>query len=126
MNNKDPKNGPYDDFSESSDESSGGNRWDDADLDGLEYKHVFVDDGDAEEKLPEFFDTNLVQKNRQKRDECQLCGNTFNKLAKKRYFCNYCGRSICDACSQNYRRLSQMDKKNHKVCDFCDHQLSNF
>ena len=109
-----------------SEDSSGSNRWDNADLDDLDYKNVFVDDGDAEERLPEFFDTNLVYKNREKREDCQLCGCEFSKLTKKRFYCSYCGRSVCDACSQNFRRLSQMDKKQHKICDFCDHQLSNF
>jgi biotin synthase-like enzyme len=95
MHQIDPKNGPE----ESASGSSDSNRWDTADLDDLDYKNVFVDDGDAEERLPEFFDTSLVHKNRQRKDECQLCGLAFNKVTKKRYHCNYCGRSICDACS---------------------------
>ena len=111
--------------------SSGSNRWENADLDGMDLKCVFVDDGDAEDKLPEFFDTNLVHRNRQKKDNCQLCGHHFNNLTKvlskgdKRFYCKHCGKSVCDACSQNLRKLSKMDKKAHKICDFCDHSISN-
>jgi hypothetical protein len=65
MDNKEAKNGPADEMeSSSSGGSSGSNRWDNADLDDHDYKNVFVDDGEGEEKLPEFFDTTLVQKNR--------------------------------------------------------------
>ena len=48
---------------------SSGNRWDPNILNELECKNVFVDD--ADEHLPDTFDTENV--NKVKRDDCALC-----------------------------------------------------
>lgn len=100
---------------------SSGNRWNPDVLDDMECKNVFVDD--AEEHLPELFDHERIPK--VKTEECQLCQETFNLLKRQRHYCKSCGLSVCDLCSQSSRRLSKMDKKEHRVCDKCDHTLSN-
>jgi len=91
---------------------------------------VFVDDGNDEDRLPDFFDTNIIHERRHKKNYCMLClieFGGFGKLGvgKKRLNCKKCGISVCELCSQTSRRLSKMDKKSYKVCDRCDHSMSN-
>ena len=85
--------------------------------------NVFVDQGDVEDNLPEFFDVNMVNKSKGK--NCYLCQTEFGKIRKKRINCKMCGQSCCDLCTQNIRRLSKIDKKQYQICDRCDHQMSN-
>jgi len=54
-----------------------------------------------------------------------LCFEQFNMLLKKRNYCKKCGSSVCELCSQSSRRLSKSDKREYRVCDACDHHLSN-
>ena len=63
--------------------------------------------------------------NNRNNDECTLCDKKFGKLKMNRKHCNLCGISVCGYCSNNRKRLSQMDKKSYRVCDFCDVKLTN-
>ena len=108
----------------SSEESSGGeDRWDPDILDTMDGICVFMDNGDEEEDLPELYDVSIVRK--EKRENCHLCDVAFNFLLKKHHFCNLCGHSICDSCSNQARRLSKRDKKKYRICDLCDHKKTN-
>mmetsp|Transcript_6912 Transcript_6912/g.8276 ORF Transcript_6912/g.8276 Transcript_6912/m.8276 type:complete len:94 (+) Transcript_6912:424-705(+) len=55
-----------------------------------------------------------------------LCSETyghFKMLSKKN--CRRCGKSICENCGKQSRRLSQLDPKKHRVCDECDALMAN-
>jgi hypothetical protein len=71
-------------------------RWDPNLLEDMDYKNVFVEEGEPEDTLPDFFDVNVITSKKQ--DWCYLCQAVF-KLSKKRYFCKACGKSCCDMCS---------------------------
>ena len=101
--------------------SSDSNRWNPDILNEFECKNVYLDE--EEDNLPEFFDVDKVVKS--KRDECSLCHEGFNMLLKKRNYCKRCGGSVCELCSQTSRKLSKSDKREYRVCDVCDHQMSN-
>ena len=47
-------------------------------FDGIACTQVFVDNGD--DKLPEFFDTNVIHTKRKKLNYCQLCTKEFGQL----------------------------------------------
>ena len=40
--------------------------------------------------------------------------------------CNRCGKAVCEQCSTSKRRLSKLEKKKYRVCDYCDTVLVNF
>jgi hypothetical protein len=88
----------------------------------MEGKNVFLGQVEDDEYMSDEVDFELVPK--RKEDNCFLCQTAFN-LLKKRNFCKRCGRSACEMCSQNKRRLSTKDKNKYKICDKCDHDMSN-
>ena len=73
--------------------------------------------------LPETVDADRDQFNENK--FCELCDTTFN-LITKRHHCRKCNKSVCHACSGTKRQISKQDTTLHRVCDYCDTQLSNF
>ena len=105
----------------SSGSDSGAQRYYEHLLKDMECNLMFLDD--AEEHLPEIFDVASVKKDL--KDECKHCSETFSKLRNPRHHCRKCGASVCDLCSQTHRRLSKRDKNKHRVCDICDHMISN-
>ena len=60
-------------------DDSANNRWNPDILNEFECKNIFTDD--ADEHLPELFDTEKV--NMVKSKECKLCQEPFNMLKKK-------------------------------------------
>lgn len=75
--------------SEEEESDSSGDRWDPAILSDMDCVNVFVDQGDVEDNLPEFFDVNMV--NKYKHKNCYLCQTEFGKISKKRILCKMCG-----------------------------------
>ena len=116
----------YQDSQHSSDDddgnSSGEERWNPDILNEFECKNVFIEDED--DHLPDFFDVDKV--NKTKKDECGLCFESIGGILKKRNYCKKCGSNVCELCSQTHRRLSKSDKREYRVCDSCDHQMSNY
>jgi len=96
----------------------------------MECKQVFIGERDRkggfnEDRLPEFFDISVIKKNlrSKKQDHCELCTKDLGMF--KKCHCLKCGATVCDQCSMESRRLSKMDKRLHKVCDKCDHEMNN-
>jgi len=89
---------------------------------------VFLDDeAHLEETLPDLFDVGQVQMLTS--NHCMLCSKLYNVsmlFGTDKQNCSRCGKSVCDNCSQAKVRLSKLEKKKHRVCDFCDSVLSNF
>eukprot|EP00347_Sterkiella_histriomuscorum_P006113 403354017 len=64
-------------------------------------------------------------------DSCFSCQKSLKKklgalMKKGRHHCRRCGRTVCDKCWQNQKRISQSDKTVYQVCDQCDFEISNF
>lgn len=96
MTAEDHKEQEDDDASSKSSASGGGQRYYENLLNDMECNLMFLDD--AEEHLPEIFD--VVSVKRDNKDECKLCGETFNRMRCPRHHCRKCGASVCDLCSQ--------------------------
>ena len=84
---------------------------------------MIVQTSEYEDFLPGMFDFKMVPQKVYK--NCYLCEVEFKKFKKKSFQCKRCGQSVCDPCSRNMVRLSQMDKKAYKVCDMCEHEMLN-
>ena len=109
---------------DSEDSDAGPTRW--KEPSSLEMDCVFLDDETTrdENALPEIFDLDSILQ--QDSRFCMLCSEAyghFKMLSKKN--CRRCGKSVCENCSKSQRRLSQLDKKQHRVCDECDALMSN-
>ena len=64
-------------------------------------------------------------------EQCFSCHKTlarkFGGIMKKgRHHCRKCGRTVCDRCRQNKRRLAKGEKKEEQVCDQCDFEIGNY
>jgi hypothetical protein len=73
------------------------------------------------EGLPDDCET-VDEKNFDNEDQCYLClkalAKKFGGLRKKgRHHCRKCGRTVCDRCRQNRKRISKNDKNEYLVCD---------
>ena len=57
---------------------------------------------------------------------CMLCSETFGriKIIFKRH-CKRCGKAVCHNCSNQKRRLCQIEGKKRRVCDECDALMDN-
>lgn len=81
-----------------------------------------ADDANLPDKIPD-----LDRSKFNEMPSCELCDRDFNKLKRiDRHHCRKCYRSVCDKCSMSRRKLSKACKDPHRVCDYCDTQLSNF
>jgi hypothetical protein len=68
------------------------------------------------QNLPKIFDQSRVKK--QKLENCSLCRVSISGMfAKKHFNCTMCGCSCCQMCSQFTMALSQVDKKEYRVCN---------
>ena len=55
-----------------------------------------------------------------------LCSETFGAFRMVlKHNCHRCGKAVCENCSKQKRRLSQLDQKKHRVCDECDALMAN-
>ena len=84
---------------------------------------TIVQTSEYEDFLPGMFD--FKQVNQRIYKNCYLCDVKFERFKKTAYQCKRCGQSVCDLCSRNMLKLSQIDKKLYKVCDMCEHEMLN-
>ena len=112
-----------DDASASSSSGDSANRFDERLLDDMECSVHFMDA--AEDFLPEYFPVDSVKLINS--STCEVCSETFTtKLGSRpRRHCRKCGVSVCDLCSQSQRRLMKSETTKYRVCDLCDHLISN-
>ena len=85
------------------------------------------------EGLPEEFEIK-TEKNKEFNNSstCESCGKNLNKKlvgifsSSSRHHCRRCGKTVCDRCWKNLKRLSKKDSNYHNVCDQCDFEISNY
>ena len=109
---------------ESDDSDAGPTRW--KEPNSLEMDCIWLEDESMKDDsaLPQIFDLDAIVPLDSR--FCMLCSETyghFRMLQKKN--CRRCGKSVCESCSKSSRRLSQIDKKTHRVCDECDALMAN-
>ena len=99
--------GSSDEYEDGEDSNSSGNRWDENILAEMDYTNVFVENGDDNENLPGLPPKSNPKFEKKKLKNCYLCAVEFKTVLKPRKYCNQCGLSVCELCSQNSRRLSK-------------------
>ena len=80
-------------------------------------------------RLPDTFDKSKVK--RKPKDTCMLCEAPFtgNLVIVNRNpirHCKRCGKSVCQVCSESFKRLSKDDPVAYRICDQCDFEMQNW
>ena len=120
-----PVGSPTDSDDESEDSDAGPSRWNEPN--SLEMDCVFLEDENTKEEnnLPQIFDNESVVLLDSR--FCMLCSETFGRIRMIfKQHCKRCGKAVCENCSKQSRRLCQIDKKSHRVCDECDALMANY
>ena len=112
-----------DDDGDSDDSGAGPSRWNQPN--SLEMDCVFLEEENEDStNLPTFLDSENIPVLDSK--ACMLCSETFGKLKMVyKHNCKRCGKAVCENCSKQKRRLSQLNPEKLRICDECDALLAN-
>lgn len=88
---------------------------------GMRHKGKYKKNEEGFEGLPDEFHP-VTEQDFEEADSCFSCNKQLSKkfgaLTKKgRHHCRRCGRTVCDKCRKNEKRLSKNDKKDYPICD---------
>lgn len=100
-------------------QGAGPTRWQESN--SLEMDCIFLEDETTKEDnvLPQIFDLDSVEQLDSR--FCMLCSETFGHFRMIfKHNCKRCGKAVCENCSKQQRKLSQLDSKKHRICDECD------